>query len=112
MTNCRGRGTGVIHGVPGLLEYNKTAPLRFTHFMHFTANAGAGRVHKVDLDAAHDVHMPPLQQAICDRADINLGSPLAGVAADPTTFLELHLEEMPAPGNRMMYLRRLSRDGE
>jgi hypothetical protein len=34
------------------------------------------------------------------------------VAADPTTFLELHLEEMPAPGNRMMYLRRLSRDGE
>jgi hypothetical protein len=29
----------------------------------------------VDLDAAHGVHRPPLQHAIYDRANTNLGSP-------------------------------------
>jgi hypothetical protein len=60
------------------------APASFTAYQEYnniTANQaileakGAGRVHMVDLDAAHGVHRPPLQHAIYDRADTNLGSP-------------------------------------
>jgi hypothetical protein len=139
------------------LAYNKIAP--FLRFAHLTANqamleaaAGARRLHIVDLDAAHGVQWPPLLQAICDRADANLGPPevritgagpdrdvlrrtgdrlrafasslnlpfrfhplllpcTAQLAADPATGLELHPDETLAV-NCVMFLHRLSRDGE
>jgi hypothetical protein len=77
------------------LAYNKIAP--FLRFAHLTANqaileaaAGARRLHIVDLDASHGVQWPPLLQAICDRADANLGPPevrITGAGPDRDVLL-------------------------